>query len=416
MLGSVKKEEDLIAALVDLYGEGNRSLLTGWVNEMESQEDTTWTLHDVYRFVLDYKRKGKIVPFTGVDLGIHAKGLDGPLLPHSDKQKSKDGDEQRQRRQAIKNFAFNTVTTLIGVVDTTKFETRNLTTEKLHAEQDFVRQAEPLIKKLKNPRIVITINNSPCADRCALFLANWVKEHNLTNVTIYFANPYGTDEEFREAVGILQGAGITVAPFSVLDYTGEDTDDEMGEDAVQKFKEMSYKSSKYQQSGLFKSKKSHDEYDSKEQDIVMEEERVDPKVLHQSVLDEASRIGVDQFYDIGYADGTDHNCSILSVFSAAGVPISAEQAIIYRQQLAQTNNISLNGDIDLERHNLAQALLQLVTNVTNIGYTLYVVQEDARDEDEGGQHLVTPVAQTGNGGRPIFVFFAGTHFSPAWHQ
>jgi hypothetical protein len=104
------------------------------------------------------------------------------------------------------------------------------------------------------------------------------------------------------------------------------------------------------------------------------------------------------------------------VFSAAGVPISAEQAIIYRQQLAQTNNISLNGDIDLERHNLAQALLQLVTNVTNIGYTLYVVQEDARDEDEGGQHLVTPVAQTGNGGRPIFVFFAGTHFSPAWHQ
>lgn len=131
-------------------------------------------------------------------------------------------------------------------------------------------------------------------------------------------------------------------------------------------------------------------------------------VLHASVMSEAERIGADEFYEIGFADGTDHNCSIISIFKAAGVNISSEQAQIYRQSL----NVGPDGDIDLTPAT-AQQILNLVTQQTGERYTLYVVHEDVSDDNP--RHGVTKLTDNG-GGSSLFIFFAGTHFSPAWHK
>lgn len=139
------------------------------------------------------------------------------------------------------------------------------------------------------------------------------------------------------------------------------------------------------------------------------DEEDDPDVLHQSVLTEAKRIGVDEHYEIGYADGTDHNCSIISVFAAAGVKLTREQAKKLREHLAKNNGAPSYGDIDLDEDDIAQAILDLVTEQTGKGYTLYALQEG--DED----YEITKLARTGDGAISLFVFFAGRHFSPAWH-
>ncbi len=133
--------------------------------------------------------------------------------------------------------------------------------------------------------------------------------------------------------------------------------------------------------------------------------------LHKSVLSEAERFGADQFYEIGFADGTDNNCSIISIFKAAGVDISREEAAEYRQQLGITGG----GNIDLTPQ-VAQNILNLVTARTQHRYTLYVVHEGVRQDPQApAVHGVTTLA--GNGGTsPLFIFFAGTHFSPAWHH
>lgn len=133
------------------------------------------------------------------------------------------------------------------------------------------------------------------------------------------------------------------------------------------------------------------------------------KVLHQSVLDEAHRFGADQAYHIGFADGTDRNCSIISIFKAAGVTISSEQAASYRHELG----ISPGGDIDLTS-DVAKRILDLVTKKTGKKYALYDVHEQ-HDEHSSTQHATTKLTDNG-GSNPLYIFFAGTHFSPAWRK
>jgi hypothetical protein len=131
-------------------------------------------------------------------------------------------------------------------------------------------------------------------------------------------------------------------------------------------------------------------------------------VLHASVMSEASRVGADEYYEIGFADGTDHNCSIISVFKSAGIDISSEQAQVYRQSLG----VEPDEDIDLTPA-MARQILDLVTQQTGTAYTLYVVHEDASDDEPA--HGVTKLTDNG-GDNSLFIFFAGTHFSPAWHK
>ncbi|MEL6538707.1 MAG: hypothetical protein AAFQ98_25030 [Bacteroidota bacterium] len=130
-------------------------------------------------------------------------------------------------------------------------------------------------------------------------------------------------------------------------------------------------------------------------------------ILNESVMSEATRIGVDRHFRIGYADGTDHNCSIISIFAAAGVNISRQEAQTYREQL----EIPGRGDIDLTR-TLARRILGLVTARTGRQYILNTVNEGPRDASDRPTFGTAELTRNGNG-TPIYIFFAGTHFSPA---
>lgn len=132
--------------------------------------------------------------------------------------------------------------------------------------------------------------------------------------------------------------------------------------------------------------------------------------LHESVMSEAERFGADQFYEIGIADGTDRNCTIISIFKSADVDITREQAQEYRARLG----IPPGGDIDLTP-GIAVQILNFVSEHTGGNYTLYVVHEGVPNNNGEPQHDVTKHADNG-GVSPLFIFFAGTHFSPAWQQ
>lgn len=151
--------------------------------------------------------------------------------------------------------------------------------------------------------------------------------------------------------------------------------------------------------------------DEEEDDMQMEEELPDKHQLHESVLTEAERMGVDLTYDIGFADGTDHNCSIIAIYGAAGVELSGAEAADIRQELGITGS----GDIDLTPQ-LALEILNKLKQRTGKNYTLHLLREEVReDEYAEPDYAVDEYASTG-GGLSIFIFFAGTHFSPAWHK
>lgn len=134
--------------------------------------------------------------------------------------------------------------------------------------------------------------------------------------------------------------------------------------------------------------------------------------LRQSVQDEAVRTGVAHHYRIGHADGTDHNCTIISIFGAAGIDISREEAAAYRQRLwREAPEAGLSGDVTLTA-NVAQRILAFVHERNGGHYQLNALQEAA---GQGGQPGFVPVAVAGQG-TPIFIFFAGAHFSPAWRK
>jgi hypothetical protein len=141
-----------------------------------------------------------------------------------------------------------------------------------------------------------------------------------------------------------------------------------------------------------------------------EARRQEAQAMRQSVQDEAVRIGVSHHYTIGHADGTDHNCTIISIFAAAGIPISREQAMVYRQRLWRlAPEAGLSGDVTLTA-NVARHILAFVNERNGGHYQLSALQEAPQ---QGGQPSYVAAAVAGQGS-PIFIFFAGAHFSPAW--
>ena len=211
-LPGVEKKKQLIEELVKRYGEDYRETIKDEVKQIEeSKED--WTLYDVHLY---FQRK-KLPRYREVQFKGSAKSQ--PTLPT--------GSGEEKRQAAVNQFSFNTVTRLVATIGSKQYEYRNDTKDQLHAEEQLMEAVSA--KDLKaNPKIVITINNSPCVDKCAEKLAGWVMENELTHVTLFFANPYGTDIDFERAIKILQGARIRVHGFDPLKYVEEGVEIESG--------------------------------------------------------------------------------------------------------------------------------------------------------------------------------------------
>ncbi len=188
-----KNEKDLINQLVAAFGEPNRAKITGYVASMGSSGN--WSMRDVWVYFNKLAASGSM-----------------PVHEHVEFAASRRAPSPRP----LTDFSFTQVTWLTGIVGDRKFgPIRNSTDDDEHAEERFMARvesahAEGHLNLKSNPRIVITLNNSPCREKCAGLLAAWVKKWRLTKVTIYFGNPYGATEEFTGAVGSLQGAKIRV--------------------------------------------------------------------------------------------------------------------------------------------------------------------------------------------------------------
>ncbi len=146
-----------------------------------------------------------------------------------------------------------------------------------------------------------------------------------------------------------------------------------------------------------------------DQEIEMEMEEISGEILHESVLTEARKLGVTEYFDIGYVDGTDDNCLILSVFAAAGAELSASEGKACRKHLAEEYGIDPAGYLTFTP-DLGTVLLNLVTERTGVDYTLYAIQQAGEND-----YAVVPVAGSG-GSTALFVFFHGVHFNPAWSK
>jgi hypothetical protein len=160
--------------------------------------------------------------------------IDGPTLPVGDSGRN---TKVTVRRQAIKDFSFASVTTLVAIVtlengDSFKVELRNEDKEKIkgkgenrgHAERLLLQQIDAAVVKKKSPpsNITITINNSPCGD-CTADIINWVKKYEGVAMQIHYVIPYGEVSSLDD----LAEGGISSKPLAVLDYVGNDTDDEL---------------------------------------------------------------------------------------------------------------------------------------------------------------------------------------------
>lgn len=187
---SATDPEDLIEQLVHRFGEANREKLTTEVYCIHSEE-RLWGLRDVW------------VGFGKYGLPVH-------------KQVASASSSAAPRPRPLNDFSLLKVTRLIGRVGDRQFDSvRNCTKDKEHAEEIFIRDVETAHKEghinlEADPEIAITINNSPCAGKCAGVLANWATRRGLTNITIHFGVPYGSEAEFREAIATLQEARIKV--------------------------------------------------------------------------------------------------------------------------------------------------------------------------------------------------------------
>ena len=144
--------------------------------------------------------------------------------------------------------------------------------------------------------------------------------------------------------------------------------------------------------------------------IRAEMKKLQAERLRQSVQDEALRIGVSEHYEIGHADGSDRNCTIISIFKAAGADIDRQEAQAYRRRLAGEFPVGLNEDIELTPA-IAARILQFVAERTGRSNQLYILAEGPRDQNNRPTYDAASLA---GHGAPIFIFFAGTHFSPAW--
>ncbi len=206
--------DEMLKFLKTMFPNVDEDTLVAELNHEETNEKRLITPYAFFRGLLDkYSQLEE----------LSEEKMDGPRMPN--------------RLQDVKDFSNTQRTMLIGSVGTNAFPPmRNIKKSQKggagvgkHAEKIFVDKIEELEIDLEsNPRVIITINNSPCNAKCAKMLARWVKKNKLTNVTIYFANPYGfnknvkkNEDEFVLARRTLEKAGIELKDFDPTLYINE---------------------------------------------------------------------------------------------------------------------------------------------------------------------------------------------------
>ena len=113
-------------------------------------------------------------------------------------------------------------------------------------------------------------------------------------------------------------------------------------------------------------------------------------------------------YTVGHADGRDLNCSILSIFAAAGIRLSREQADRYRRQLVRLEHSGAFDDIDISDREFLNAAL--ILGFLRDDYGRRVRLRVLRPVDPGYAESIV----AGEGDEVITIFYASGHFSPAW--
>jgi Secreted Novel AID/APOBEC-like Deaminase 4 len=189
---TAKDLSHLTKQLVTKFGAPNRSVIERDLAVMV-EDGEVWSMMDVWQYFARKLRVQREVTFGGGSRGRY------PNPVHS-----------------CSNYCFNSVTYLTGMAGGIPFDSRNISdTETVsgeHAEEVFMRQVEgdDRVTLSTNPRVVLTINNSPCDAKCAALLAAWVTRRGLTDVSVYFSNPHGTREQVGSAIRTLRAAGIRV--------------------------------------------------------------------------------------------------------------------------------------------------------------------------------------------------------------
>lgn len=201
--------KDLIAKLVREFGEANRQRIVADIAEI-SRSRATWSLMQIRLHFRKLAEQGTIA--------VHATAVPASLgrapIPDS-----------------LRSFTLLNATQLVARVADRIFAQRSHATLG-HAERRLMRELDSASENVHdafdlktNPRIGITINNSPC-EACAAALAVWAAARGLTNVHIYFTSPYGSVEEFKRSIGVLQAAGIKVHG---LDLSARSSDPDLTE-------------------------------------------------------------------------------------------------------------------------------------------------------------------------------------------
>jgi hypothetical protein len=133
------------------------------------------------------------------------------------------------------------------------------------------------------------------------------------------------------------------------------------------------------------------------------------EVLDESVQELARQCGVTRDFTVGYADGKNKNCLIISVYKAANQPLSSDRERAIRTLLEQEGLCNPDDDIDLGR--CGKRLLRLLClDSGRASWELHVLQR----KPAGGGYLDGEAHRCGRDPRrPIYLFFAGSHFSPA---
>lgn len=201
-LGDVNTLEELVEAAQRLFPrlDGIEAL----VREIDGLRPS-WTLHNVY---MELNRRASLIP-EPISTG---ELQDTIMLP--------------SRPSYRNDFAFTTRTRLRGRVErrsSSPLPLRDASqrNRRFHAEDDLMEQLNQLLtsRTISNrDTIHITINNSPCLDRCAPNLARWFRRYWRGRMIIRYANPYGSFDEFAGARRLLLDAGIQISSFPVERY------------------------------------------------------------------------------------------------------------------------------------------------------------------------------------------------------
>ena len=242
--------EEMLALLQKKFGAGGQNAVAVQTEfETIAKTRRKWTPSEVWQAFRKAERE--LFP-PSARAEARGPGRRSPTLPR--------GADDPARRQALRNFAFTSKTTLTAVVEPKDAEAREFAAESSsgeHAEAILMKKLEQAheagtVALAPATKITITINNSPCPS-CATALAAWANARGLTRITVFFANPYLQDpqaaaapaaaaaaaapaaaesgkwDNFKKARAIMFEAGIKLHGFEPLEkiISGGETDTEL---------------------------------------------------------------------------------------------------------------------------------------------------------------------------------------------